>query len=588
MADDSIIIGVELQAEKSSIGQIEGVAKKAGAQAGESFSDNFTSKIGFGIKSQLAAIGALIGAALFSTKAIDAAVESERSITSFNRALARTGVFSAEASQSFQDFAGAIQNASGIADEAVLGVATEIQNLAALSTTDLKRSTQAALDLSAALGIDLSQAALLVGKAANGQVETFGRLGIQIQKGKTDAETFANTLTLLESRFGGASAGAVNTFSGALKLLEASFGDIFEEFGKLTTNSPVLVSVIKEISKVFQEVSGAITNFGKGGDATGDLIKRFIQLGAVVTDFVIRPIEILFNITNVVFQSIVTGIQTVIVAFAKLAEGAAVIGSKFGLVGQSTVQAFKDISSATTETLGQFTLDTKTAFSNIGTTEASDKVDAFVERLAIAAANAKPIADELGENIKAGVNKGADAAGAAVGRINGAIQGALTNGIKQGVSRIGAALVQGGSAFNDFGKVVLGILGDLAIQIGGELVAIGFGIEALKTSLATLTGGAAIAAGLALIALGGVLKSFGGGGLSVPSAVSSGGVSGPVGGGFAPNDGVIDDSPTETGKKTEVNITIQGNVLDRRESGLEIASVLQEFFDTNNGVLVRT
>ena len=585
MADDSIKILVEFENGQKGFATIKRDAEKSGAEAGNKFSDGFASKLGIGLKTQLAAIGAIVGAALFSTKTIDAAIESEQAVTQFNRALARTGQFSKEASIGFQDFAASLQASTGIADEAILGVSTQIQNLASLSTTDLKRTTQAALDLSAALGIDLDSAATLVGKAANGQVEAFGRLGIKIREGKTDAETFTNALKTLEDRFGGASAGALNTFSGALLSAKNAFGDILEELGKLTTGSPVLVSVIKEIGKIFQEAADAVTKFGKSGDGTGELVKQLLTIGAVITDFVVRPLEVLYNISKLVFYFIATNVQAVIDLFAKLALGAAKIGSAFGLVKDSTVQTLKDIESATSETLGQFSESTQSAFDNIGTMQASDQVDAFVERLRAAAANAQPIADQMNNTVGGGFKKMAEEANKAADSINKSIQGALVNIVKQGVSRIGAALNQGGSAFGDFTKVVLNILGDLAIQIGGELVAIGLGIEALRTSLATLTGGTAIAAGLALIALGGLLKSFGGTGLSAQGA----GASTPdTGGGFAPTSPVLEDQPANARRQTEVNINIEGNILDRRDSGLEIARVLQEYFDTNNGVLVNS
>lgn len=169
--------------------------------------------------------------------------------------------------------------------------------------------------------------------------------------------------------------------------------------------------------------------------------------------------------------------------------------------------------------------------------------------------------------------------------INVAIQGGILKTVSAAAERLGASLVKGGAAFADFQNVVLNIIGDIAIQIGGTLVGIGLGIEALKTSLLTLSGGQAIAAGLALIAVGGLLKALTSGGGSSASTDTGGG------GGIAttPSEGGIftpteDAAPEKPGQSVTVNV--QGNILDRRQTGLELAEVIRESFDQQGTTIV--
>lgn len=162
--------------------------------------------------------------------------------------------------------------------------------------------------------------------------------------------------------------------------------------------------------------------------------------------------------------------------------------------------------------------------------------------------------------------------------------GPLISGV---VQRIGAAFVQGSNAFSDFRAFIFNIFGDILIQVGFAVAGIGKAIEALKAAFASFSGGFAIGAGLALIALGGLLKASAG---TLGSAAAAG-AAGNIGpGGNTPTFPVVETlPPIESARQgTEVNINIEGNVLDRRDTGLAIAEVLQEFFDTNNGVLVRT
>ena len=170
--------------------------------------------------------------------------------------------------------------------------------------------------------------------------------------------------------------------------------------------------------------------------------------------------------------------------------------------------------------------------------------------------------------------------------INTAIQQGILKTVSAAAERLGASLVKGGDAFADFQNVVLGIIGDIAIQIGGTLVGIGLGVEAIKASILGLTGGPAIAAGLALIALGGLLKSLSSGG-STASADAGGGGGGGIG--TTPSEGGIftpteDAAPQKPGQSVTVNV--QGNILDRRQTGLELAEVIRESFDQQGTTIV--
>jgi hypothetical protein len=162
--------------------------------------------------------------------------------------------------------------------------------------------------------------------------------------------------------------------------------------------------------------------------------------------------------------------------------------------------------------------------------------------------------------------------------------GPLISGV---VQRIGAAFVQGSSAFSDFRAFIFNIFGDILIQVGFAVAGIGEAIEALKLAFASFSGGFAIGAGLALIALGGLLKASAGTLLGAAASGAAGNIGGS--GNITPIPVVETLPPIEPARQgTEVNINIEGNVLDRRDTGLAIAEVLQEFFDTNNGVLVRS
>lgn len=227
----------------------------------------------------LRAIDALVSAAgklfdVFVVEGVKAAQEQQEALNNLNQALAATGEFSEQASKDLQDYAAAVQNSTTVSDEAVLSTAALIQQIARLSGEELKQATSAALDLSAALGIDLDSASRLVAKAAEGNVEAFKRYGVEIQKGTTDTETFANTIEAL-SRFQGAAESKTRTFAGANKQLSNTFNELQEAVGNSIVENEVVIAVLNAANTIFKQVVVSI-------DANKDSIKAFVAEGVLL------------------------------------------------------------------------------------------------------------------------------------------------------------------------------------------------------------------------------------------------------------------------------------------------------------------
>ena len=97
---------------------------------------------------------------------------------------------------------------------------------------------------------------------------------------------------------------------------------------------------------------------------------------------------------------------------------------------------------------------------------------------------------------------------------------------------LGKALAGGGNLAQNLSKVVLGTLGNMAVQMGKLAISIGIGVQAIKKALESLNPAVAIAAGIALIALGSFAKSqagkIGSGGGGATAFANGGIVSGPT------------------------------------------------------------
>ena len=132
---------------------------------------------------------------------------------------------------------------------------------------------------------------------------------------------------------------------------------------------------------------------------------------------------------------------------------------------------------------------------------------------------------------------------AKVGKWSDVMAGLLTNA----AIGLGEALVTGD--FENYGKSILNMLGDLAIQIGGAIIALG---TAMLFGPTAGLGAAYILGGTGLVVLGGALKAGNVPGSEKPSSNSSGNTGSSVGGGDIP-------SFNPTGMMISIDGLVRGN-----------------------------
>jgi hypothetical protein len=299
----------------------------------------------------------------FVEDSVKAASESQDALNRLNVSLAQTGILTEDNIKSFQDFASEIQNTTAIEDDAVISTSAYIQSLARLDTEGLQRATRAAIDLSAALGMDLDTASTIVGKAATGTTASLQKLGVEFVKGKSDAETFGNILTTLETRFGGSAQAQVRTFSGAFAQLSNVFNDLQENVGDVIIKNPAVIAAFKTLNTVIISLSDAVK--GAFGATGSDNISEFFNLIFDGTNAVVLSVDAVIRVFNIL-TAVVVGSVNVIQA-ALLAPAAAVlnllaivpgIGGAFKDAADSSKAEFESL----TKSIGENVDDLKNAF----------------------------------------------------------------------------------------------------------------------------------------------------------------------------------------------------------------------------------
>lgn len=186
------------------------------------------------------------------------------------------------------------------------------------------------------------------------------------------------------------------------------------------------------------------------------------------------------------------------------------------------------------------------------------------------------------ENFKDGFMSGIKSMSQSVMQLGKQLATTFVNGLTNSFASIGRALAKGENVLDAFASSMLGVLGDLALQMSAFFMA--QGIALLFSVGGTAQGVALIAAAAGLAVVGGALKAISGGGGGVPSgSATNPSYTSDVGG----SSGTEFNQPEDRAKaETGVTVVVQGNIFDSRETGLQIAQILNDSFDLN-GTIVR-
>jgi hypothetical protein len=191
-----------------------------------------------------------------------------------------------------QKFASALQRVTVVGDEMIVCGMSQIAMLGKLSGEGLKRATVAALDLSAAIGIDFQTASMLMARAASGNTSSLSRYGLAIETTGDKQKDFENLLKMTETRMGGAASIATDSFTGKVTQLKNAWGDAVEQLGKGANESERLQEIIIKLTDFIQEHQEEIVRFGEviadfAADAIEFMMEKFLNMRRIIGEFLL-------------------------------------------------------------------------------------------------------------------------------------------------------------------------------------------------------------------------------------------------------------------------------------------------------------
>lgn len=228
--------------------------------AGEEAIDKVQEGLGKIATVGLAAFGALSAAIV---KGVGEYSQQEQAINALTRTMVNNGVYSKELKQAYLDQADALSKVTLFGDEQIVQAQAAFSQQAR-GITLTKEATSAILDFAQAQGMDVAQAAEVVGKSIGTSNNALARYGIEVSATATKSEKMAQVLQGLNNKFGG-QAEAATSGLGSLQLLSKSVGELFEGLGaRLAPTITLVAQNLNELVNSAPQVGSFIDSIGDG------------------------------------------------------------------------------------------------------------------------------------------------------------------------------------------------------------------------------------------------------------------------------------------------------------------------------------
>ena len=211
-------------------------------------------------------------------KQVKAFAKQEKSVMQMAR------VFGTDGANALDKYSSSLQAVTRFGDENINVLMSQIGAFGA-NVEQTKQLTEATLNLSEGLGIDLNSAGLLVAKSFGSSTNALSRYGIEVDSNMTKQEKLGAITEGINSRFGDLAKLLAQTTSGQLEQANNAFGDLQERIGEaLAPTVLAFANTLKVMAdalplSAFRAMVGAVTGLTAGFVAG----KIAVQLHAAAT-----------------------------------------------------------------------------------------------------------------------------------------------------------------------------------------------------------------------------------------------------------------------------------------------------------------
>jgi hypothetical protein len=259
----------------------------------------------------LAAAGAI---AAFTAKAIQGAIEDERSVILTNAALKARGFELDKLAPKIEEQIKAAQRL-GIADDRVRA-GLEVGSRFFKNQEKLLKANELAMTISAATGEDLESVVAKIGKASNGSTRGLAAMIGPIEKGAKFSDLYAQGM----GKFEAVADELANSTSGRFAAAQEIFNEQMDEFGAkfLPVVSEALTFLVEKALPAFQdlldEVGPILTDLVDEFvrpviDSVAELFSLFDNSDFSLVEAALFPLKVLLETIRIVVDAIVAGLK---------------------------------------------------------------------------------------------------------------------------------------------------------------------------------------------------------------------------------------------------------------------------------------
>lgn len=259
----------------------------------------------FGAVAALAAVAvgvvALRGLVGVMADVVKEASDDANALAQLQAVVKSTGGAAGLSAQEMSDLGGSLQLVSKFGDDSIASMQAVLATFTSIRGPAFTETTTAILDMATALGLDLQQAAIQVGKSINDPVkglQLLGRVGVSFTDGQKDlVKQLVETgdtlgaqrviLAELNKEFGGSAAASVGTYTGQIDQLNKRW-EIFKEIiGQrllpiLTNLVTQLVTLASNHSELGVQVAGVIVYLTRFSLLLASLTVTGVELALVI------------------------------------------------------------------------------------------------------------------------------------------------------------------------------------------------------------------------------------------------------------------------------------------------------------------
>ena len=197
-----------------------------------------------------------------------AAKDSEDVWNKLSGTVEKSGAVWTDVKDKIEAFASSAEKMSKFSDEQVAAALKTMMDYG-LGLDDAMKSLATTMDLAAGKQVDLETAAKAVGRAFEGNASLLIRMGVEVTKSKDDSVVFADAMTKLQEKFGGAAQKDLETYAGKQALVANAMDNLKEKIGGALI--PVLSSFQDMMGNVVKGADALVTDLGAAWKAFGEV-----------------------------------------------------------------------------------------------------------------------------------------------------------------------------------------------------------------------------------------------------------------------------------------------------------------------------